>query len=85
MYFSDYEFFQSLENLKPDNLNRYESIKRMISFIKIILYLKTNNFKPTQIKPSFVGCDRDNNWGLKHVICYRTKYQSKAWNSYDNS
>lgn len=57
----------------------------MVNFIRIILYLKTNNLKPTQIKFDFVGCDIDGNWGLKHVICYRTKNHSKNWNAYDNT
>lgn len=85
MYYSEFQFSQSLEKMKPADLTHYESVRRMTNFIKIILYLKTNNLQPTQIKFPFVGCDKDKNWGLKHVICYRIKNWTKEWNAYDNS
>ncbi len=56
-----------------------------MNFINVILYLKTNKLKPCQIKFNYVGRDPDNNWGLKHFICYRTLNPPKTIDSYDNT
>lgn len=56
-----------------------------MNFINVILYLKTNKLKPCQIKFNYVGRDPDYNWGLKHVICYRTLHPPKTIDSYDNT
>jgi hypothetical protein len=55
----------------------------MIDLINSIVYLKTNKLNPAQIKFSYVGRDQENNWGLKHAICYRSIQSSKGENSYD--
>ncbi len=55
----------------------------MMDLIHAILYLKTNKLNPSQIKFSHVGCDRDNNWGLKHAICYRTINPPKNFQTED--
>lgn len=54
-----------------------------MGFTNIILHLKTNKFNPCQIKFSYVGCDKQNNWGFRHVICYRAKKPLKIMEPYD--
>jgi hypothetical protein len=57
----------------------------MINLINIVLYLKTNKLRPCQLKFHHVGCDKQNNWGLKHVICYRGINCPKQKDTYENA